>query len=339
MSRYECRFRPWLDDFTGWPAWELSAEEARGFADDLNADADLADERLANLYGEKAESFGAAQLVGALRTQAPAEADLEAAAAALAACEYHVRRATPPRAAPGGTTNPGNRAKWEKLRPYQVARCRAVLRDNGADALQWRAILGRVPDNWLPAAQLTRALQQELNASGLFSDVEVTLELNPPVAGGGRWIAMQVRGALKELRRRLEEREPCLVELIRDPESAATEWAVAYRLEDELSLGRDGVERVRLWLYDPRRGGQEVSLRLTLADDRIQAVEHPAPEASPAVKALRLVRLSPGTPPLFGWRGWLRGAHPWGAFWWLKRRWLLRFSRISSLKPHDPSQV
>src|SRR3546814_13389028 len=93
-----------------------------------------------------------------------------------------------------------------------------MLRENAADALLWRAILARVSDAWAPVAQLTRSIHQELSASGLFGDVAVTLELNPPVDGGGRWIAMQSRAAVAELRRRLAAREPCLVELIRDAE-------------------------------------------------------------------------------------------------------------------------
>src|SRR3546814_9490762 len=73
----------------------------------------------------------------------------------------------------------------------------------------------------------------------------VSLELNPPVAGGGRWIALQSRFALAELRRRLVAREAPLVELIRDAESdtPGVDLVVAWRLEDELNLGRDGVER------------------------------------------------------------------------------------------------
>jgi hypothetical protein len=334
LSVYESRFRPWLDDPAGWPDWLLTPEEAAGFAADLAAAGAEAAQRLTNLYGEQADTFGAVGLVEALAAQPLDAGDLQAVALAIAAADYHRERLTVPRAAAGGITNPANRPVWEKLRPYLVARCRAALGASGAEALQWRAILGRVPDNWLPAAQLTRALQQELNASGLFSEVEVTLDLNPPVAGGGRWIAMQCRGTLAELRRRLPAREPCLVELIRDAEDAAPQWVVAYRLEDELSLGRDGVERVRLWFHDPRRGGAEVSLRITLADDRIQAVETPAPEAGAAVKALRLIRLEPGAPPRFGWRRWFRRAHPWGVFWWLKRLWLLRFSRA----PQDLGQ-
>ena len=163
-------------------------------------------------------------------------------------------------------------------------------------------------------------------ASGLFDEVAVTLELNPPVAGGGRWIAMQSKSALADLRRRLAAREACLVELIRDAETLppAVDLVVVYRLEDELTLGRDGVDRVRLWVYDPHRGGTPASLRLTLAEDGVQAVEWPADQSErPSVKALRLVRLEAVEPPPPGWRRWCRAAHPWGVFWWLKRVCLL----------------
>ena len=324
------RFRPWLDDPGPWPDWHLEAEEQQAFAAALTAGAAQAAERLSNLYGAQAETFGATALVQALAAQALPEADLQSAALAIAAADHHHARLFVPRAGAGGLTDPANRKRWQELRPYLVARALAMLRDNAADALMWRAILGRVADDWVPVAQLTRAIHQELSASGLFSDVQVTLELNPPVAGGGRWIALQSKGALAELRRRLRSREACLVELIRDTEAAppALELAVAYRLEDELTLGRDGVERVRLWLYDPRRGAVAVSLRITLADDRLQAVELPAAEGRPSVKALRLVRLVvPADPPFTGWRRWLRPVHPWGAFWWLRRVCLLVLAR------------
>src|SRR3546814_18287900 len=86
------------------------------------------------------------------------------------------------------------------------------------------------------------------------------------LAGGGRWIALQSRFALAELRRRLVAREAPLVELIRDAESdtPGVDLVVAWRLEDELNLGRDGVERVRLRLYDPRPGAAAVGPCLTL---------------------------------------------------------------------------
>ncbi|WP_340115963.1 hypothetical protein [Pelagibius sp. 7325] len=334
MSIFQSRFRPWLDhlgldDPGAWPAWELTAAEGAGFAAALADGGRVAGERLTNLYGAHSDTFGAVALVEAMAAAALPEEELQRAALVLAACDHHHLRLTPPRAAPGGLANPANARRWKALQPYLVRRATALLRDNAAEALMWRAIFARVADNWAPVAQLTRAMQQELNASGLFDTVEVTLELNPPVAGGGRWIAMQAKGALAELRRRLDRREACPVELIRDAEDdlPAVDLAVVYRLEEELSLGRDGVERVRLWLYDPRRGEAPVSLRVTLADDGIQAVEQPADPERPSVKALRLVKLEAADPPVTGWRRWCRAVHPWGCGWWLHRVVALALTR------------
>jgi hypothetical protein len=323
-------FRPWLDDPGAWPAWDLTVEERGAFAEALSAAGMQAVERLRNLYGEQADTFGAATLAEALAADALPEADLQRAALAISACDHHRLRCGVPRAAAGDLTSPSNSRRWTVLRPYLVARCLAMLRGNAVDALMWRAISGRIADDWVQVAQLTRNIQQELSASGLFDEVAVTLELNPPVAGGGRWIAMQSKSALAELRRRLAAREACLVELIRDAETSppGVDLVVVYRLEDELTLGRDGVDRVRLWIYDPHRGGTPASLRLTLADDGVQAVEWPAdPTGRATVKALRLVRLEDAEPPLAGWRRWLRPAHPWGVFWWLKRVFSLRLAR------------
>src|SRR3546814_16524510 len=88
-------------------------------------------------------------------------------------------------------------------------------------------------------------------------------------------MARQSRFALAELRRRLVAREAPLVELIRDAESdtPGVELVVAWRLEDELNLGRAGGERVRLRLYDQCRGAEAVPLRLPLAHDGAQAGE------------------------------------------------------------------
>jgi hypothetical protein len=339
LSAVASRFRPWLDDMASagsdarpapWPDWDLAAEEQKAFSDAMREAATQAVERLRNLYGEQADTFGGATLVEILAAQVLPEAALQRAALAISACDHHRLRCGVPRAAAGGLTNPSNSRRWAALRPYLVARCLAMLRDNAVDALMWRAIFGRIADDWVQVAQLTRNIQQELSASGLFDEVAVTLELNPPVAGGGRWIAMQSKSALAELRRRLAAREACLAELIRDAETSppAVDLVVVYRLEDELTLGRDGVDRVRLWIYDPHRGAAPASLRLTLADDGVQAVEWPADtDERPTVKALRLVRLEDAAPPLAGWRRWCRAAHPWGVFWWLKRVCLLALTR------------
>jgi len=317
------------DDPGSWPAWEATAAEDAGFAEALAEGGRLACERLTNLYGAHSDTFGAVNLARAMAARPLPQKDLQRAALVLAACDYHRLRLASPLPAPGGPTKPANAERWRVLRPYLVQRATGLLRDNAADALMWRAIFARVADNWVPVAQLTRALQQELNASDLFENVEVTLELNPPVAGGGRWIAMQAKGALAELRRRLARREACPVELIRDAEDdlPAVDLAVVYRLEEELSLGRDGVERVRLWLYDPRRGETPVSLRVTLADDGIQAVEQPADPGRPSVKALRLVTLGAAEPPIAGWRRRFRSIHPWGCVWWLRRLVMLVLTR------------
>jgi len=334
LDAAQSRFRPWLDhlgiDGPGaWPDWELDTGEEAAVAAALAAGAAEAAERLTNLYGKESATFGATALVAALGAQPLPPRDLQRAALAIAACDHHRLRLDLPRAAAGGLTSRANRRRWQALRPYLVARAQAMVEANATDALMWRAIFGRIADNWMPVAQLTRAIHQELSASGLFDDVQVTLELNPPVAGGGRWVAMQCKSALAALRKRLAAREACLVELIRDAEvdPPAVDLVVAWRLEDELTLGRDGVDRVRLWIYDPRRGGVGASLRLTLAEDGVQAVEMPAAKDLPSVKALRLVRLADADPPIFGWRRWLAAVHPWGCLWWLKRQVLLFTTR------------
>ncbi len=330
MPRYESHFRPWLDDLGAWPAWDLESGDAAAFAEAMVEAGPKAAARLAELYGNKVDGFGAAALIAELAAQSPEEEDLRAAALAMAACDYYRARVTVPRAESGGLTNPANQARWESLRPSLIARCRAALAATAADSLLWRAILGRVPDNWLPAEQLTRALRRQLDASGLFKEVEVTLDLRPPVQGGRPWIAAGTKAALAELRAGLKAREACLVELIRDPMTApsAAQLVVVYRMEDEAAEGEEEAgARVVLSCYDPRRGSEALTLRLSLTAEGVYVTEADPDDSRPAVKALRLVDLEAADPPLFGWRRRLRWFLPWGALWWVKRLWLLFRSR------------
>ena len=65
MSAVASRFRPWLDDMGAagpgsWPDWDLAEEESAQIAAAMTEAAALAVERLRNLYGEQADTFGAA---------------------------------------------------------------------------------------------------------------------------------------------------------------------------------------------------------------------------------------------------------------------------------------
>jgi hypothetical protein len=334
----ESRFRPWLDEPGVWPDWDLGAADLEGFTEDGRRAAAKAAARLAFLYGDSIASFGADDLVIGLAKPAPAQEDLQRLGLLLAACDHHRARLAVPRAAPGGLTNPANRRVWARLRPYLVARCRAVLAADSADALLWRAILGRVPDNWLPAAQLTRALERQFAASEDFSEVTVNLELKPQNLGGRRWIAAATRAAVAQLRQGLAARDACLVELLRDPAVApsAASWVVVYRLQDLFPPAAEG-EALRLWAYDPRRGAEPLVLRLRIDAAGVFAAETDPDDDLPAVKALRVMSLAPADPPRAGWRAWFTAVHPWGAFWWIKRQWLLFLTRKHDHKQGTPN--
>ena len=335
MPAYHSWFRPWLDDPGPWEVWQLETEEEIAVAAALQDAAAPAEAELHGLFGDQADVFGGGALVRHLAQQPAVAESLFRAALAIAALDHYRARVGVPRAEPGGSTNPINRDRWAALRPYLMERVEHCLQSNAADSLLWRAVLGRVADNWVPAALIGRRLERHLMESGLFTSVAVDLDLRPPVPGGRVWLRAETAKTLETVKASLARRQPVLVELLRDPLVSPTtaQWVVAYRME----TAEDGW--TTLACYDPAQGAAPLGLRLRLEDDALTVRESSTEEARPAVKALRAITCAKAAPPLFGLRRRLRWVLPWGLFWYLKRRWQVFRSRkreYEDLKPEAP---
>jgi len=319
VARLESWFRPWLDDPGPWDPWEMEPPEAAAVAELLRGAAGPARERLESDFAAEARRFGATALADRLAAT-PAEPEaLFRIVLALAAIDHYRARLAPPRPDPGGSTNATNRERWAALRPYLLRRLHAWAEDNAADSLIWRAVAGRIADNWIPAEQISRSLERQLSETGLFTSVAVDLDLKPPVPGGGAWVRARTAETLERIKAALAQRQPVAVEVLRDPLTApaGAQVLVVYRLEDR----GDG------WLfltgYDPATPGAPQRMRLQLGPEALRVREPQDSEGRPAVKGLRCIDAPPGEPPLFGWRRRLRRVLPWGLFWYLGRRWRL----------------
>ncbi|WP_420345483.1 hypothetical protein [Pelagibius sp.] len=319
MARFESWFRPWLDDPGPWDHWELDPSDEETLAALLRGAAGPARVRLENDFAAEARRFGATALVDRLAAAPPDGESLFRTALALAAADHYRARVAPPRRDPGGSTNPANRERWAALRPYLLRQLHAWAEDNAADSLVWRAVAGRIADDWIPAEQIGRSLERQLSETGLFTSVAVELDLKPPVPGGSVWLRARTAETLERIREALAQRQPVPVEVLRDPLTApaAAQILVVYRLEDR----DDG------WLsltgYDPVAPDTPQGLRLQSGPDGLRVREPQDGEGRPAVKGLRCIAAPPGEPPLFGWRRRLRWVLPWGLFWYLGRRWRL----------------
>lgn len=297
----------------------MEAPEAAAVAELLRVAAGPAKARLENDFAAEARRFGAIALVDRLAA-APLEPEaLFRIVLALAAVDHYRARLAPPRPDPGGSTNRTNRERWAMLRPHLLRRLHAWAEDNAADSLVWRAVAGRIADNWIPAEQISRSLERQLSQTGLFTSVAVELDLKPPVPGGSAWLRDRTAETLERIKAALAQRQPLAVEVLRDPLTAPTaaQILVVYRLEDR----DDG------WLsltgYDPVAPDAPQGMRLQLGPDALRVREPQDGEGCPTVKGLRCIALPPGEPPLFGWRRRLRWVLPWGLFWYLGRRWWL----------------
>src|SRR3546814_4823686 len=122
-----------------------AAAEQAACAAALSAGGDLAAERLVNLYGGEAQASGALDLVAALAALPPATGELQATALAIAAADRYAARLD-------------GRCGCQHFGPYLAARTLAMLRENAADALLWRAIYARVADGFETVDPLTRSI-------------------------------------------------------------------------------------------------------------------------------------------------------------------------------------
>ena len=206
MPRYESWLRPWLDHPGPWEVWQLEPDEEAALTALLNDAAASADETLRERYGDQAELFGAAELVRRLVNEGLPAEPLFHTALAIAAVDHYEACVTMRRPEPGGGTNPTNRKHWSALRPYLMERLQRSVAVNTAGSLESRAIFGCLADNWIPVEQISRQLKGQLDGSGLFTSVDVTLDLRPPVAGGRAWLRTETAETLTAVKERLAKR-------------------------------------------------------------------------------------------------------------------------------------
>jgi hypothetical protein len=323
LTTRESWFQPWLDDSGPWPPLELDRQERQEIDQLLRTESEAAAARLNDLFGQSSETFGADDLAKSLAAVPPDDGNADALAKAIAVLDYYFYRAASPRLAVGGLTHPHNIRIWESLRPYLVARLQAVLSADAAQSILWRAVLGRIPESWIPAGLIEKSLARQLAAIAPYASVSVELDLKPQVPGGLEWVEMHTAATIRAIEAALGKRRPSLVELIRAPGTPplAAQVVVVFAM-DRLQAGGP-----RLLCYDPEQDHATIAIVVAVQGGRRHFLESPPSGDRPPVKALRLWAMEPEKPPLFGLRRVLDGVLPWRLAW-LVRRWLLLRLRV-----------
>jgi len=308
-------FRPWLDGLGDWPTQELDDEDAGRMQETLQAAGQQAVDRLNAMFGAVSEGFGADSVARSMAVLPNDRVQALALARAATSLDYHFYRASPPRPEPGGLTNPSNRSVWQDLEPHIKRRLPALLATGAADSIVWRTIFNRIPRDWVRASTIERALERQFAGSDAFVSVHVETDLRPPETGGEAWIAEHTERSLAEIESQLKAHRPCLVELIRGTvrSPTAADAVVVYALQ------RKGESAIRLACYDPRVGDGRLDLAVEKSDTGFHFRESGRPDDLPSVKALRVWRFEPATPPLFGLRRHLDSLLPWRLFWGVRR--------------------
>jgi len=203
-------FRPRLDmpSPSPWPAFPEVAMTWREIAE---AAASAAATTLGESHGAAARLWDLRGAVDGLAAM-PGEAEGEAMLTALSAIVHHRARSTTPRWHAGGLTNRANRRRWAGYAPFLGALVGAVLDRNLAASLTLRARAARLPVDWAGSRLAELRLNRLLPEGG---EVAITARLAQP--GGAAALAEATGRALTAIAGTLASRQPCLVELVRDP--------------------------------------------------------------------------------------------------------------------------
>ena len=316
-------FRPELDDLGPWEDWTLTAEETRALQGAQSAAAAAAIGELRRLFGRAASVFGAETLAERLGRQPIDAAAAFSLAKVIAALDYFEARARPPQLSAGGTTHPGNRRRWVRLRKHLLSRAHAALADDSRLSILWHSVLGRVPENWLAAPVLQRSMAAGLAQSGAYTTIDVHLDLAVDPPGGMRWLADRTQEAIAAIEAALKRGKPSLVELIRADEPAPSAAAVvlAYGLEKTTNGGH------HLRVHHPQTGRHGHLLCRPSTAGACRITTTPDDQDGSAVLALRHLPIEPAKPPLFGPRRYLFWLLPWRTLWWVRRWIVLTFRR------------
>lgn len=310
-------FRPWLDDPGPWLAWTFEDDEVMAIAALLKTSGDTTNRLLHQKYGANALLFGATEFVERL-SQMPVEAEsLFRSAVAITALDYYHAQATPPRAQPGGDTNPFNRKRWGELRRHLFERLQEVLPRFLPGSLLSRAVLVATADDSMPARDLERSVKRQFDEFGMFNRVDVDVDVPGSAVGGAAWLRAETTSALEMAKKSLASEQPILVEVIRDPASApsSTQLVVAFRL-DEAETGP-----VQLYCYDPAQGSRLVLFEIWIGSEETRIYDVDTEDEHAAPRGIRAIAVPAASPPLFGLRRHTRRFLPWAFFWSVRRRW------------------
>ncbi len=193
-------------------------------------------------------------------------------------------------------------------------------------SLLTRALLDRMPAEWLPLTRLNRSVAKRLMSSGLYDSVNVELDVRPAAEGGSQRLDRETGLALSKVWESLGQRRPAVVELLGDTEA----WVPTSHLVVVLREEREDTGWRNLAVWDPRLGTSPVRLRVGQIDG-VWTLGHEGDRAYPRPRGLRWCGVGRTAPPLRGLRRlmpWL----PWRWLWRLRRRWALRRWRLGALK-------
>jgi len=206
---------------------------------------------------------------------------------------------------------------------YFCQRSLENLQANSESLLKTLAVSSLIPDEWFPQENLEKLIEKEIKRSGMYSHVEIDLDLGLS-PGGLHWLSDVTRETVIRVREKLASGQPCAVRLIRCPGRLyGNRPVIVYGCQEE----KNG--KLRLEIFEPGNPVEGHALQVVIKENRVKVKENLGPDRQLPVPGLLYEEYSPAALPrecIPWWLKWVAVRQVWMmVLVWMRKKGLLSF--------------
>lgn len=298
-----------------YSAWTIDSSDKEGITVILKNALVTAKHTLRHHYYLAAQLYGALNVIDDHLHVDITDNTLRGLMVSLYVLDYYTNRCTPPQFQPGMLTTPYNQAIWKRLQPYFNQRLSAALHENLTESLIWRAIIFRIPNNWIPDRVVAERTQIFLSQGTDTARVEVCAKLHMPYPGGMNWWRAHLKEETTYLCRQIKNNIPVLLDVFTEPREVMNgqQFLIARSIQN---IGDSELDIHCINMPE----GQHLKLRISNTNESPEILSSTDTNETRLVFAFRCWRIPQATPPLFGLRRYTRYLFPWSLLWRYRHR-------------------